>query len=46
MHLVIQTALGVAQLPCDLLQIRASVEEIVGVWMKDREDRGLLDRDA
>jgi hypothetical protein len=43
MHLVIQTALGIPQLPCDLLQVRASVEEIVSVWMKDGEDRGLLD---
>lgn len=35
MNLVIQTTLGVPQLPCDLLQVRASVEEIVGVRMKD-----------
>jgi hypothetical protein len=42
-YLVIQTTLGIPQLPRNLLQVGASVEQIMRVRMKDRKDGGLLD---
>ena len=43
MYLVVQTTFGIPQLPGDLFQIGASVEQVMGVWVKDREDGRLFD---
>jgi hypothetical protein len=46
MNLIIKAAFWIPQLPGNLFQIGASVEQVMGIWMKDREHGGLLDRDA
>ena len=43
MYLVIQTAIGIPQLPGNLLQVGASVKQVVGVRMKHSKDGGFLD---
>jgi hypothetical protein len=41
-YLIIKTTFRIPQLPGNLFQIGASVEQVMGVWMKDREYGGLL----
>lgn len=43
MYLVIQTTLGIPQLPGNLLQVGASIEQVMSVWVKNRKDGSLLD---
>lgn len=43
MYLVIQTALRIPQLPGNLLQVGASIEQVMGIRMKDGKYGGLLD---
>jgi hypothetical protein len=43
MYLVIQPALGIPQFPGNLLQVGASIEQVMGIGMKDSKDGGFLD---
>lgn len=46
MHLFIQPARRIPELPCDLLEVGAGVEQILCVWVEDGEYSGFFHRDV